>query len=161
MTINMNNFKITAIGYQKLKETIAKLKQERPKVIQQIAEARELGDLRENADYHACREKQGFIEAQIADLEDKYLRAEIVDLKKLSGNVVIFGATVKIENTDNEKHITYKIVSDFEANVDLGHISNTSPVARALLGREIGDEVEISTPARTTTYEILTIDFIE
>ena len=158
----MEKFQITKEGYQKLRSEIDNLKNiERPKIISQIATARELGDLRENADYHASREKQGFIEAQIADFEDKYLRAEVIDITKLSGDIVIFGATVKIENTDNEKILTYKIVSDFEADVDLGYISNTSPVARALLGRKVGDQVDISTPKGLVIYEILAISFTE
>ncbi len=158
----MDKFQITKSGYTKLKELIENLKIiERPKVISQIAAAREIGDLRENADYHASREKQAFIEAQIADLEDKYLRAEIIDISKLSGNKVLFGATVKIENLDNGKITSYKIVSDFEADLDKGLISNTSPVARAMIGKEIGEEIEIKTPGGITNYEILAVNFIE
>ncbi|MCE2687123.1 MAG: transcription elongation factor GreA [Rickettsiales bacterium] len=158
----MDKFQITKSGYTKLKELIENLKIiERPKVISQIAAAREIGDLRENADYHASREKQAFIEAQIADLEDKYLRAEIIDISKLFGNKVLFGATVKIENLDNGKITSYKIVSDFEADLDKGLISNTSPVARAMIGKEIGEEIEIKTPGGITNYEILAVNFIE
>ncbi len=158
----MDKFQITKSGYIKLKELIENLKTiERPKVINQIAAAREIGDLRENADYHASREKQAFIEAQIADLEDKYLRAEIIEISKLSGNKVLFGATVKIENLDNGKITSYKIVSDFEADLDKGLISNTSPVARAMIGKEAGEEIEIKTPGGITNYEILAVNFIE
>ena len=155
----MQKFLITETGYKKLKETLLNLKNhERPKIIQQIATARELGDLRENAEYHSAKEKQGFIEAQIADYEDKINRAEIVYISKLSGNKVVFGATVVLDN--GKKEISYQIVSDFEANLDLGLISNNSPVAKALLGKEVGDEIEINTPGGVVFYEILAIKFV-
>ncbi len=155
----MQKFLITENGYAKLRETLENLKNhERPKVIQQIAAARELGDLRENAEYHSAKEKQGFIEAQIADYEDKINRAEIVYISKLSGNKVVFGATVLLDN--GKKEISYQIVSDFEANLDLGLISANSPVAKALLGKEVGDEIEINTPGGIVFYEILSIKFV-
>ena len=155
----MQKFLITENGYAKLRETLENLKNhERPKVIQQIATARELGDLRENAEYHSAKEKQGFIEAQIADYEDKINRAEIVYISKLSGKKVVFGATVLLDN--GKKEISYQIVSDFEANLDLGLISANSPVAKALLGKEIGDEIEITTPGGIVFYEILAIKFL-
>jgi len=155
----MQKFLITENGYAKLRETLENLKNhERPKVIQQIATARELGDLRENAEYHSAKEKQGFIEAQIADYEDKINRAEIVYISKLSGNKVVFGATVLLDN--GKKEISYQIVSDFEANLDLGLISANSPVAKALLGKEVGDEIEINTPGGIVFYEILSIKFV-
>ena len=155
----MQKFLITENGYAKLRETLENLKNhERPKVIQQIAAARELGDLRENAEYHSAKEKQGFIEAQIADYEDKINRAEIVYISKLSGNKVLFGATVLLDN--GKKEISYQIVSDFEANLDLGLISANSPVAKALLGKEVGDEIEINTPGGIVFYEILAIKFV-
>ena len=158
----MDKFQITTSGYIKLKGLIENLKTiERPKVISQIAAAREIGDLKENADYHASREKQAFIEAQIADLEDRYLRVEIIDISKLSGNKVLFGATVKIKNLDNGKITSYKIVSDFEADLDKGLISNSSPVARAMMGKEAGEEIEIKTPGGIINYEILAVSFIE
>ncbi len=158
----MDKFQITTSGYIKLKGLIENLKTiERPKVISQIAAAREIGDLKENADYHASREKQAFIEAQIADLEDRYLRVEIIDISKLSGSKVLFGATVKIKNLDNGKITSYKIVSDFEADLDKGLISNSSPVARAMIGKEAGEEIEIKTPGGIINYEILAVSFIE
>ena len=158
----MDKFQITTSGYIKLKGLIENLKTiERPKVISQIAAAREIGDLKENADYHASREKQAFIEAQIADLEDRYLRVEIIDISKLSGSKVLFGATVKIKNLDNGKITSYKIVSDFEADLDKGLISNSSPVARAMIGKEAGEEIEITTPRGIINYEILAVSFIE
>ena len=158
----MDKFQITTSGYIKLKGLIENLKTiERPKVISQIAAAREIGDLKENADYHASREKQAFIEAQIADLEDRYLRVEIIDISKLSGSKVLFGATVKIKNLDNGKITSYKIVSDFEADLDKGLISNSSPVARAMIRKEVGEEIEIKTPGGIINYEILAVSFIE
>ena len=157
----MEKFQITIEGYQKLKAEIHNLKNvERPNVIKQIAAARELGDLKENAEYHSAKDKQGFIEAQIGDLEDKFLRAEVIDISKLSGDKVRFGATVKLEDLNSDKKVAYKIVSEFEANIDEGLISNSSPVARALIGKEVGDEVEIKTPGGIMNYEILEIKFV-
>ncbi len=157
----MSMFQITSEGYQKLKDLIDNLKTvERPNIIKQIAAARELGDLKENAEYHSARDKQSFIEAQILDLEDKFLRAEVVDISKIQSSKIKFGATVKLENLDNQKQVTYKIVSEFEADIDGGLISNMSPVARALMSKEIGDEVEIKTPGGIINYEILEIKFV-
>lgn len=157
----MSMFQITSEGYQKLKELIDNLKNtERPNIIKQIAAARELGDLKENAEYHSARDKQGFIEAQIVDLEDKFLRAEVIYISKIESSKIKFGATVKLENLDSQKQVAYKIVSEFEADIDDGLISNMSPVARALMGKEIGDEVEIKTPGGIINYEILEIKFV-
>ena len=157
----MEKFQITKEGFQKLKAELENLKNiERPKIINQIAAARELGDLKENADYHSSREKQGFIEAQIADFEDKVSRAEVIDIANLSGSKVRFGATVLLENLDNGKKVSYKIVSEYEADIDAGLISNTSPVSRALMGKEVGDEVEISAPGGVVSYEILDVKFV-
>ncbi|GDX36053.1 transcription elongation factor GreA [Alphaproteobacteria bacterium] len=157
----MEKFQITKEGHQKLRSEIEKLKNiERPKIIAQIASARELGDLRENAEYHSAKDRQGFIEGQIADLEDKLNRSQVVDVSKLSGNKIKFGSTVTLENLDNSKKVKYKIVSDFEANIEDGLISSMSPVARALIDKEVGDEVEIKTPGGLINYEILKIEFI-
>ncbi len=157
----MDKFQITKEGYQKLKADLENLKNvERVKVITAIAEAREHGDLKENAEYHSAKDKQGFIEAQIADLEDKFVRAEIVDISKLSGNKVKFGATVGLEDMDSGKKVIYKIVSEFEANIDDGLISNNSPVARFLTNKEVGDVVEVKTPGGAVSYEILEIKFV-
>ncbi len=157
----LSTFQITTQGYEKLKVEIDNLKNvERPRIIKQIADAREHGDLKENAEYHTAKDRQGFIEAQIGDLEDKFLRAEVIDISKLSGDQIKFGATVKLENLDSEKEVTYKIVSEFEANIDDGLISSMSPVARALINKEIGDEVEIKTPGGVINYEILEIKFV-
>jgi len=154
----MSKFQITKQGYESLKSEIDKLKNiERPKIIKQIAEARELGDLKENAEYQTAKDRQGFIEAQIADLESKFLNAEVVDVSKLNDNKVQFGTTVELENCDNGRVVKYKIVSEFEADIDQGLISAMSPVAKALIGKEKGDEVEIITPGGVINYEILKI----
>ena len=124
----MDKFQITIEGYKKLKAQLEKLKNEdRPNIIKQIATARELGDLRENSEYHSAKDRQGFIEAQIADYEDKFIRAEVVDINKIRSNKIQFGATVNLENLDNQKKIKYKIVSEFESNIDEGLISINSP----------------------------------
>ncbi len=157
----MERFQITKEGYQRLKSELDNLKNvERPRVINAIATAREHGDLKENAEYHSAKDKQGFIEAQIIDLENKFVRAEIVDVANLSGSKVQFGATVQLEDLDNGKKVTYKIVSDFEANIDEGLISALSPVARFLIGKESGDEVEIKTPGGVFNYEIVEVKFV-
>ena len=157
----MDKFQITIEGYKKLKAQLEKLKNEdRPNIIKQIATARELGDLRENSEYHSAKDRQGFIEAQIADYEDKFIRAEVVDIGKIISDKIKFGATVTLENLDNQKNIKYKIVSEFESNIDEGLISINSPVARALIGKEVGDDVEINTPGGEVNYEILKIEFV-
>ncbi len=154
--------KITKSGYERLKATLHNLKNiERPKIIQAIAAARELGDLKENAEYHSAKDKQGFIEAQIADFEAKFSRAEVVDIENVSGNKIQFGATVALEDLDSDKKFTYKIVSEFEADIDQGLISDSSPVARALIGKEVGDEVEIKVPSGVSNYEIISVRFIK
>ncbi len=153
--------KITKEGLERLKEKVKFLKEEeRPKIIKAIAEARELGDLKENAEYHAAKDKQGFVEAQIADFEARISEAQIVDIAKLSGDQVQFGATVTIEDLDSGEEKTYKIVSEFEADIDNGKISDSSPVARALIGKNIGDEVEIRIPKGLTSFEIINVVFI-
>lgn len=157
----MDKFQITKEGFEKLKAQLDNLKNvERPNIIKAIAAARELGDLKENAEYHSAKDKQGFIEAQIGNYEDKISRAQIVDISQLSGDKVLFGATVKLEDLDSEKEVTYKIVSEFEADIDNGLISNISPVAKSLIGKEVGDDVEIRTPGGVVSYEILEVKFI-
>jgi transcription elongation factor GreA len=157
----MERFQITKEGFARLKAELDNLKNhERPKIINAIATARELGDLKENAEYHTAKDKQGFIEAQIADYEDKVGRAEVIDILGLSGNKVKFGATVSLEDLNSSKKVTYKIVSDFEADIDGGLISSISPVARFLNNKEVGDEVEITTPGGLISYEILEIKFV-
>lgn len=157
----MEKFQITKSGFQRLKTELEDLKNvQRPNIINAIATARELGDLKENAEYHSAREKQSFIEAMIADFEDKSARAEIVDIATLSGSKVRFGATVELENLDSGKKFTYKIVSEFEANIDEGLISISSPVAKSLIAKEVGDEIEVKTPGGIVNYEILKVSFV-
>lgn len=154
----MGKFLITKEGYQKLKNEIENLKNiERPNIINAVATARELGDLKENAEYHASREKQSMIESRISFLEDKIANSEVVDVASLSGSVVRFGATVKLQDNNSDKILTYKIVSEYESNIEEGLISNFSPVARAIIGKEVGDEVEITTPGGINDYEILEV----
>jgi len=157
----MSNFLITKEGYEKLKREINYLKDvERPQVISAIASARELGDLSENAEYHSAREKQGHLEANILRLEDRLARAEIIDVSKLSGKKVIFGATVLLEDCNTENKVKYKIVGEYEADIDLNLISMNSPFAKAILGKNEGDEVEITTPGGVKDYEILEVSFV-
>ncbi len=156
----MEKFQITKQGYEKLRIEVENLKSERPNIIRAIAEARDHGDLKENVEYHAARERQGLIEAMLADLEDKLSRSEVIDVSQLSGDKVKFGATVKLENLDNGKMVTYKIVSDYEANIDNGMISSFSPVARGLMDKVVGDEIEIKTPGGLSNYEIIEIKFL-
>ena len=155
-----DKFFITKTGFEKLKIEIQDLKNiQRPNIIQAVSTARELGDLKENAEYHTAKDKQGMIESLIANLEDKLVRSEIVDVKSMSGDIVRFGAVVKLENIDNGKKYQYQIVSEYETDIDNGLISNTSPVAKALLGKKVGDEIEVTTPGGVVDYEILEIDF--
>ena len=156
----MNKIHITKQGFERLEKEHKQLKTvERPKVIEAISEARSHGDLKENAEYHAAREKQGFIEGRIQDLENIISHAEVVDISKLSGKKIIFGATVELvdENTDEEK--AYQIVSEYEADLNAGKISNTSPIARALIGREEGDSIKVQTPGGVKNYEVLKVKF--
>lgn len=155
-----DHFLITKTGLENLRAEIADLKiVQRPAIIEAVAEAREHGDLKENAEYHAAREKQGMIEAMISDYEDKLARAKEVDISAFTGSTIRFGAKVKLENLDNEKIVSYQIVSEYEADLDAGLISDQSPVARALLGKEEGDEIEITTPGGVIDYEILSVEY--
>ena len=156
----MEKFQITEPGYKKLKAEVENLKNvERPNIIKQIAAARELGDLKENAEYHAARERQGFIEARIKDLEGKISRAEIVDPKKLSGDTVTFGATVTVADDDGHE-ITYQIVGMEEADLSKGRLSSTAPLARALIGKAVGDYVEVPAPGGVKGYEVVRVVFV-
>jgi transcription elongation factor GreA len=151
---------ITPEGHVRLREELNNLRSvERPRVIQAIATAREHGDLSENAEYHAARERQSFIEGRIKELEDKLARAEIIDPAKVAGDRVAFGATVKLANADTGEETTYRILGADEANLDQGSISITSPLARALLGKEVGDEVTVRMPGGQRKYEVLEIAF--
>lgn len=148
---------MTPEGHAALKEELARLKAERPKISQEIETAREHGDLRENAEYHAAKDKQGLVEARIRELEDKISRAEVIDPRTLGGDRVKFGARVKLEDIESGKIVEYRIVGPDEADIDKGTISVTSPVARALINREIGDEVRVEAPGGVRTYEIVDI----
>jgi len=145
---------MTPEGHAALTEELAALKAERPKISQEIGVAREHGDLKENAEYHAAREKQGICEARIAEIEDKLSRAEVIDPSTLGGDKVKFGAIVELEDIDNGKVVTYRLVGPDESDIDEGKISITSPVARALVGREVGDEVRVKAPGGLRTYEV-------
>jgi transcription elongation factor GreA len=133
---------------------LAALKAERPKISQEIGVAREHGDLKENAEYHAAKEKQGLVEARINEIEDKLARAEVIDPSTLGGSKVKFGAVVELEDIDNGKLVTYQLVGPDESDLDRGRISVTSPVARALIGKEVGDEVSVRTPGGVREYEV-------
>ena len=133
---------------------------ERPRIVKAIAEARAHGDLSENAEYHAAKEQQGLNEARVADLEDTLSRADVIDVSKLSGDTVKFGATVDLVDEDTDKEFTYQIVGEFEADVKQGKISISSPIARALIGKAVGDSVEVNTPGGGKSYEILKVQFI-
>jgi len=149
-----------AEGYEKLQLTVRHLKSvERPQVIDAIEEARAHGDLSENAEYHAAKERQGQIETQIADIEDRLSRAMVIDPTTLSGDKVVFGATVHLLD-ENDKAIKYQIVGETEADARVGRISYNSPLGRALIGRTVGDEVEFSAPSGEKYYEIAKIEFI-
>lgn len=151
---------ITPEGAQKLRDELQHRKAvERPAITAAIAEARAHGDLSENAEYHAARERQSFNEGRIKEIEDKLARAEIIDPSKLDGDKIAFGATVKLFNTDTEEEVVYRLVGADEADINAGSISITSPVARSLLGKEAGDEVKIRTPAGERVYEVLDVSF--
>jgi len=152
---------MTAEGYRALDDQLKQLKSvERPSVIAAIAEAREHGDLSENAEYHAAKERQGWIEGQIAEIEDKLSRAQVIDVSKLSGDQVKFGATVTVVDEDTEEENSYQIVGEHEADVKAGKISIASPIARALISKEVGDVVEVNTPGGVKAYEILKVEWI-
>ncbi len=152
---------MTAGGYVRLEEEVKHLKTvERPAVIKAIAEAREHGDLSENAEYHAAKERQGFIEGRVMELEDKISRAEVIDVTKLTGSTVKFGATVTVVDEDTDEENSYQIVGDFEADVKEGRISISSPIARSLIGKSVGDSVEVATPGGGRSYEILKVEFV-
>ncbi len=156
----MDKIPMTPQGFHALEAELKNLKSvERPAIIQAIAEARELGDLSENAEYHAAKERQGQVEASISDIEDKVSRAQIIDPATLSGDRVIFGATVTLRDED-EKPIRYQIVGQTEADAGKGRISYNSPIGRALIGKQLGEEVEVTVPSGEKFYLIEKIEFI-
>ena len=150
---------MTPQGAQRLREEVARLKEERPKISREIGIAREHGDLSENAEYHAAKERQGLVEARIKDIEDKLSRAEIIDPSKLSGDRVRFGATVKLTNLDSDEESSYQIVGADEADLKQGTISVSAPLSRALIGKSTGDEVVVNLPGGIRRYEIASIEF--
>ena len=152
---------VTKRGADKLRDELQRLKSvDRPAVITAIAEARAQGDLSENADYDAAKERQGWIEGQIAEIEDRMARAQVIDVSKLSGNQVKFGATVSVVDEDTEEEARYQIVGEHEADVKRGRVSITSPIARAIIGKEKGDVVEVMTPGGGKSYEITKVEWV-
>ncbi|MCD6074770.1 MAG: transcription elongation factor GreA [Rhodospirillales bacterium] len=151
---------MTPEGFRALEDELRQLRQvERPEIIKAIAAAREHGDLSENAEYHSAREKQGFIEGRILELEDVVSRADLIDPKALTGNTIRFGATVKLTDEDSDEESTFQIVGSYEANVEKGLISITSPLARALIGKKAGDSAEVNAPSGPKSYEIIKVQF--
>jgi transcription elongation factor GreA len=157
----MDKVPMTKQGHAALNAELKELKEEqRPAVIRAISEAREHGDLSENAEYHAARERQSFIEGRISELEDLIGRADVIDPTKFSGEVIRFGATVEIVDEDTDEEKVFQIVGEPEANVDAGKLNLRSPLARALIGKETGDSVEVMTPGGGRSYEILSVKYI-
>lgn len=158
--MSMERVPMTVEGFNTLEVELQRLKsEERPRIIQAIAEARAHGDLSENAEYHAAKEAQGLNEARVADLEDRLGRAEVIDTSKLSGDTVKFGATVTLIDEDTEEKVKYKIVGDLEASVKDGKISISSPIARALIGKSKGETAEVTTPRGARSYEVVKIEW--
>ena len=156
----MDKVPITGKGFTALEEELRHRQQvERPRIIQAISEARALGDLSENAEYHAAKERQGQVEAMIADIENSLSRAQVIDPTMLSGDKVVFGATVHLLDED-DKRVKYQIVGHTEADAKIGRISYLSPLGRALIGRQVGDDVEVSTPSGDRYYQIAKLEFI-
>jgi len=157
----MNKYPITVAGAQKLRDELKRLKsEERPRVVAAIAEARGHGDLKENAEYHAAKEEQGFIEARIKDIEGKLSNAQIIDVTKLTQTGrVVFGTTVDLLSEDSGREVSYRIVGEDEADIATGLVSVTSPIARALIGKEEGDSVEVAAPSGPKAYEIVAVRY--
>lgn len=156
----MDKIPITESGYRRAESELKDLKNiQRPAVIEAIATAKEHGDLKENAEYHAAREKQSFIEGRILELEAIVSRAEVIDVASMSGDRVKFGATVEIADEDTDEESTFQIVGEYEADIDKGKISLKSPLSRALIGKEVGDSVEVNTPRGQKFYEILSVTY--
>ncbi len=152
---------MTPQGFAWIEAELKKLKTElRPTIVKAIAEARAHGDLSENAEYHAAKEQQGLNEARISDLEDRAARAEVIDVSKLSGDSVKFGATIELVDEETEEEVKYQIVGEDEADLKVRKISVTSPVARAMMGKSVGDSVEVKTPGGSRYFEILSVNFI-
>ena len=152
-------FPMTPEGADKLRQELERLKTERPKISREIGVAREHGDLSENAEYHAAKERQGMMEARIKDIEDKLARMEVIDPSKLSGSRVRFGATVKLFNVETEEEMIYRIVGAEEVDIAAGCISIAAPLARALIGKEVGDEVQVKLPGGERCFEVVSVEF--
>ncbi len=158
--MSMERVPMTVEGFNALEAELQRLKsEERPRIIQAIAEARAHGDLSENAEYHSAKEAQGLNEARVAELEDKLSRAEVIDPKSISGKTIKFGATVSLIDEDTDEKVKYKIVGDMEANLRDGKISISSPIARALIGKSKSDTVEVTTPKGARSFEIVKIEW--
>jgi transcription elongation factor GreA len=156
----MTKIPMTAVGYSRLQDELKRLKTvDRPATIRAIAEARDHGDISENAEYHAARERQSFIEGRVLELEDKIARAEVIDVSKLSGKMVKFGATVTLADEETDEKAVYQIVGEDEADIAQRRLSVTSPLARALIGKTIGESVEVSTPRGARSYEVVKVAF--
>jgi transcription elongation factor GreA len=157
----VNKEPMTVRGHELLQEELKRLKgNDRPAVIRAIAEAREHGDLKENAEYHAAKEQQGFIEGRIKELEGKLSHVQVIDVTEIDGGGrIIFGSTIKLLDDDTEKEITYRIVGQDEADIKTGLISYTSPIARALIGKSEGDAVEFKAPGGEKSYEVITVSY--
>ena len=158
----MNRIPLTAKGAQRLRRQLDELKSvDRPRIIRAIAEARSHGDLSENAEYHAAREQQGFIEGRIATLDEALAIAEIIDVEKIDADgKIVFGATVELLNLEREEEVRYQIVGEKEADINLGLLSITAPIARALIGKEEGDVIEVNAPGGVVEYEVLAVSYI-
>jgi len=157
----MEKVPMTVEGYSALDEELKRLKTtERPAVIAAISEARAHGDLSENAEYHAAKERQGWIEGRIAEIEDKISRAQVIDVSRLSGTSVKFGATVSLVDEDTEEDARYQIVGEHEADIRSGRISLSSPLSRAMIGKAVGDVVEVTTPGGIKAYEITKVEWL-
>jgi transcription elongation factor GreA len=157
----MERIPMTAAGYKALEDEVSHLKgYERPEIIKAIAEARAHGDLSENAEYHAAKERQAFIEGRVLELEDMLSRADVIDVSSLSGETIKFGATVTLVDEDTDAEVRYQIVGDTESNIKERKISISSPIARALIGKTVGDTVEVAAPGGARSYEVLKVQFV-
>lgn len=156
----MERVPLTTTGYARLSAELKKLlHEERPAIIAAIDEARSHGDLKENAEYHAAKERQGFIEGRIAELENKLARVDVIDISKLSGSKAVLGATVTLVDVDSDKQVTYVLVGPDEADLEKGLLNTASPIGRAILGKEAGDEVTVVTPGGKKAYEVEKVEF--
>ncbi len=156
----MERVPMTADGYQRLEVELKKLKsEERPAVIKAISEAREHGDLSENAEYHAARERQSFIEGRVRELEDKISRAQVIDISKMSGETIKFGATITLADEETDQEATYQIVGVDESEIGQGLLSVTAPLARAVMNKAVGDSVTVDTPGGSRDYEIVSVEY--